>query len=201
MASLNKVFLIGNLTRDPEVRYTPSGAAVCEFGLAVNRKYTANNQEHNETCFVEIVVWGKQAESCGRYLEKGAPALIEGRLKFDQWQDKNSGAKRSKLQVVAERVQFLSRGERRSPDGGNGQWNNGGNDYPQGNQGGYPGNQGGYNPGGQGNSYGDPSSYTPPPPPAPTPAPAMPDQGNVGFPNEPQGAFNGGSGAEDDIPF
>ena len=104
MASLNKVFLLGNLTRVPELRYTPSGAAVCEFGLAVNRKYVSNNQEKDETCFVNIVVWGKQGESCQRYLEKGSAAMIEGRLQFDQWDDRDTGKKRSTLRVVAERV-------------------------------------------------------------------------------------------------
>ena len=108
MASFNKVILIGNLTRTPELRYTPSGAAVCEFGLAMNRKYTSNNQEKEETCFVNIVVWGKQGESCQRYLEKGSSAMIEGRLQFDQWDDRETGKKRSTLRVVAERVQFLS---------------------------------------------------------------------------------------------
>lgn len=113
MGSLNKVFLLGNLTREPELRYTPGGSAVGEFGLAVNRKF--NDKE--ETCFVDIVVWGKQAETCSRYLEKGVSVLIEGRLQLDQWQDKESGARRSRLRVVAERVQFLGRGGERGPDG------------------------------------------------------------------------------------
>lgn len=107
MASLNKVFLIGNLTRNPEVRYTNSGSAVCEFGLAINRTYVSNGVNKDETCFVDISVWGAQAESCGRYLQKGAPVFVEGRLKFDQWQDKESGKSRSKLRIVGERVQFL----------------------------------------------------------------------------------------------
>jgi single-strand DNA-binding protein len=115
MASLNKVILMGNLTREPAVRYTPGGAAVCEFGLAINRKFSSNGQDKEETCFVDIVVWGKQAESCGRYLEKGSSALVEGRLQYDQWQDKETNAKRSRLRIVAERVQFMSssRGETR----------------------------------------------------------------------------------------
>jgi len=118
MASLNKVFLLGNLTRVPELRYTPSGAAVCEFGLAVNRKYVSNNQEKDETCFVNIVVWGKQGESCQRYLEKGSLAMIEGRLQFDQWDDRETGKKRSTLRVVAERVQFVGgrQGQQSSAD-------------------------------------------------------------------------------------
>ena len=93
MASLNKVFLIGNLTRDPDLRNTPSGAAVCEFGLAVNRRFVANGQEKTETCFVDITVWNKSAENCKRFLEKGAPVMIEGRLQLDQWDDREGGGK------------------------------------------------------------------------------------------------------------
>ena len=117
MASLNKVFLLGNLTRVPELRYTPGGAAVCEFGLAVNRKYVSNNQEKDETCFVNIVVWGKQGESCQRYLEKGSLAMIEGRLQYDQWDDRETGKKRSTLRVVAERVQFVGSTRQGQSDG------------------------------------------------------------------------------------
>ncbi len=109
MASLNKVLLIGNLTRTPELRYTPGGSAVCEFGLAINRQYISNGQEQKETCFVDIVVWSKQAENCSRMLEKGAPVLVDGRLHYEQWQERETGAKRSRLRVVADRVQFLSR--------------------------------------------------------------------------------------------
>ena len=116
MASLNKVFLVGNLTRLPNLRYTPGGSAVCELGLAVNRKFVANGQEKEETCFVDIVVWGKQAELCNRFLDKGSAALVEGRLQLDQWEDKESNAKRSRLRVVAERVQFLGRNERKGED-------------------------------------------------------------------------------------
>ncbi len=113
MASLNKVFLIGNLTRDPELRYTPGGAALCALGMAVNRKYVnAKGEEHSDTCFVDIEVWGKQAESCHQYLRKGSPAFVEGRLRFDQWDDRETGRKKSKLLVTGERVQFLSGGGR-----------------------------------------------------------------------------------------
>ena len=117
MASLNKVFLMGNLTRDPELRYIPgTNSAVCEFGIAVNRRFVqAGGQEKDETCFVEIVVWGKQAESCSRYLQKGASVLIEGRLVYDQWVERDTQKKRSRLRVTAERVQFT--GSRRD-DGG-----------------------------------------------------------------------------------
>lgn len=128
MASLNKVFLIGNLTREPALRFTPGGAAVCEFGIAVNRRFTsANGQEKKEeTCFVEIIVWGKQAEQCDRSLEKGAPVFIEGRLQYDQWEERETGAKRSRLRVQAERVQFIAgRGAGRDMD------DEGGGDYAQ----------------------------------------------------------------------
>ena len=106
MASLNKVFLMGNLTREPELRYTPSGSAVCEFGIAVNRR----GQDRDEPCFVEIIVWEKQAEACGKFIQKGSSVFIEGRLQYDQWTDKEQ-KKRSRLRVTAERVQFLDRRE------------------------------------------------------------------------------------------
>ena len=98
---------MGNLTRDPELRYTPGGQAVCDIGIAINRKYTANGQDKEEVCFVDIVVWAKQAESCSKYLRKGSSVLVEGRLQYDTWEDKD-GKKRSRLRVTAERVQFLS---------------------------------------------------------------------------------------------
>jgi len=108
MANFNKVMLMGNLTRDPELRHIDGGNAVCNMGLAVNRKWRDQQGEtQEETCFVDIVVWGKQAESCNEYLHKGRPVFIEGRLQLDQWQDRESGQNRSKLKVVAERVQFL----------------------------------------------------------------------------------------------
>ena len=113
MASLNKVLLMGNLTKDPELRYTPGGSAVTDFGLAINRTFTSNGERKEETCFVDINVWGKQAESVSKYLQKGSPAFIEGRLQLDQWEDKESGKPRSRLRVVAERVQFIG-----SPKGG-----------------------------------------------------------------------------------
>lgn len=110
MASLNKVFLIGNLTRDPELRRTPSGSAVVEIGLAVNRTFTTSSGEtRDDTAFVDVVVWGRQAEACAQYLQKGAPLLVEGRLQYDSWEDQQSGQKRSRLRVVAERTQFLGR--------------------------------------------------------------------------------------------
>ena len=108
MASYNKVLLMGNLTRDPEVRYTPKGTAVAALGLAVNRVYTTEaGEQKEEVTFVDIEVWGRQAETAGEYLSKGRPVFIEGRLRLDSWEDKESGQKRNKLKVVAERVQFL----------------------------------------------------------------------------------------------
>jgi single-strand DNA-binding protein len=109
MASLNRVFLIGNLTRTPELRYTPSGTAVADLRLAVNRNYTTQGGEkREETCFLTCVVWGKQAESCGEYLDKGSPVMVEGRLQTRDWETKD-GQKRSVVEVVAERVQFMGR--------------------------------------------------------------------------------------------
>ena len=117
MASFNKVILLGNLTRDPEVRYTPKGTAVTELGMAVNRVYTAENGEKREdTTFVDVTLWGRTAEIAGEYLKKGRPVFIEGRLQLDTWDDKQSGQKRSKLKVVGEGLQLL--GGR--PGGGSG---------------------------------------------------------------------------------
>ncbi|HUI06679.1 MAG TPA: single-stranded DNA-binding protein [Verrucomicrobiae bacterium] len=108
MASYNKVLLMGNLTRDPEVRYTPKGTAIANLGLAVNRVYTTESGEQKEeVTFVDIEVWGRQAETAGQYLSKGRPVFVEGRLRLDSWEDKESGQKRNRLKVVAERVQFL----------------------------------------------------------------------------------------------
>ena len=104
--------LIGNLTRDPEVRYTPKGSAVCDLALAVNRTYTADNGEkREEVTYVDIVVWAKLAEIAGKYLQKGTPVFVEGRLQMDQWDDKQTGVKRTKIRVVAENFQFLGRRE------------------------------------------------------------------------------------------
>ena len=108
MANLNKVFLIGNLTRDPELRYTPQGIAVANLRMAVNRRFRdRNGEQKEETCFITVVVWDKQAETANQYLSKGKPVFIEGRLVSRSWED-NSGQKRSVLEVRAERVQFLT---------------------------------------------------------------------------------------------
>jgi single-strand DNA-binding protein len=118
-ASFNKVILLGNLTRDPEVRYTPKGTAVTELGMAINRVYTAENGEkREETTFVDVTLWGRTAEIAGEYLKKGRPVFIEGRLQLDTWDDKQSGQKRSKLKVVGEGLQLI--GSRPGGGGGGG---------------------------------------------------------------------------------
>jgi single-strand DNA-binding protein len=107
MASFNRVILMGNLTRDPEVRYLSSGVAVAKLGLAVNERYKTKTGEWKEApTFIDIDVWERQAETCAEYLKKGSPVLVEGRLKMDEWETKE-GEKRSKLKVTADRVQFL----------------------------------------------------------------------------------------------
>ena len=124
MASFNKVILLGNLTRDPEVRYTPKGTAVTELGMAVNRVYTAENGEkREETTFVDVTLWGRTAEIAGEYLKKGRPVFIEGRLQLDTWDDKQSGQKRSKLKVVGEGLQLIG-----SRPGGSGGGSGGGDE-------------------------------------------------------------------------
>ncbi|MSR57377.1 MAG: single-stranded DNA-binding protein [Planctomycetaceae bacterium] len=109
MASFNKVILLGNLTRDPQVKYTPSGTPLAEIGLAVNRYWfdKQTNSRKEETTFVDVTLWGREAEVAGEYLAKGRSVLIEGRLQLDTWDDKTTGQKRSKLHVVGERMQML----------------------------------------------------------------------------------------------
>ena len=117
MASFNKVILVGNLTRDPELRYTPKGTAIAKFGLAVNRVWTNEaGEKKEEATFVDIDVFGRTAENVAQYMRKGSPLLVEGRLRLDQWDDKQTGQKRSKLGVVGEIVQFL--GSARAGEGG-----------------------------------------------------------------------------------
>ncbi|MFP4687805.1 MAG: single-stranded DNA-binding protein [bacterium] len=112
----NRVLLIGNLTRDPELRYTPSNTAVADLGLAVNRNYRdASGETQEDVTFVDITVWGRTAENCSQYLSKGSPVFVEGRLTLDQWEN-NEGQRRSKLKVTAQRVDFLG-----SPGGASGQ--------------------------------------------------------------------------------
>ena len=111
MASFNKVILAGNLTRDPELRYTPKGTAIARLGIACNRKWKSETGEmKEEVTFVDVDAFGKTAETIGQYLKKGRPILIEGRLRYDTWEDKQSGQKKSKLGVVLENFQFLDSG-------------------------------------------------------------------------------------------
>ena len=119
MASVNKVMLLGNLTRDPEIRYTPKGTAVTDLGMAINRIRTGDNGERiEEVTYVDVTLWGRSAELAGQYLSKGRSVFIEGRLQLDQWDDKATGQKRSRLRVVGENMQFI---------GGQGQGGGGGN--------------------------------------------------------------------------
>jgi single-strand DNA-binding protein len=116
MASFNRVILAGNLTRDPELRYTPKGSAVANFSLAVNRTWkTESGENKEEVSFIEVEAWGRQAEVIAQYMRKGRPLLIEGRLKQDTWEDKNTHQKQSKLKVVLEGFSFI---DSKGPDGG-----------------------------------------------------------------------------------
>lgn len=108
MAGFNKIILMGNLTRDPEIRYAPNGTPVANFGLAVNRRYRQGDEMREDVCFIDIVIFGKQAETCGQYLSKGQGALIEGRLQMRKFETKE-GQKVTKHEVVAENVRFLSK--------------------------------------------------------------------------------------------
>ncbi|MGA2441723.1 MAG: single-stranded DNA-binding protein [Tepidisphaeraceae bacterium] len=119
MANVNRVILIGNLTRDPQLKYLPSQTAVVEFGLATNRRYkTASGEERDEVCFVDCSAFGRMAEVINQYCQKGKQLYIEGRLKFDSWEDKQGGGKRSKLSVVVENFQFLGGREGAGAGGG-----------------------------------------------------------------------------------
>jgi single-strand DNA-binding protein len=112
MANLNRVLLIGNLTRDPEVRYTPKGTPLAELGLAINRVYTdEQGVKKEDVTFVDVTLWGRTAEVAQQYLHKGSPVFVEGRLQLDNWEDKQTGQKRSKLRIVGESMQLL--GDRR----------------------------------------------------------------------------------------
>jgi len=128
MASFNKVILLGNVTRDPELKYTPKGTAVAQIGLAVNRVYSNEQGEKvEETTFVDIELFGRTAEIANEYLRKGRPVMFEGRLKLDTWDDKQTGQKRSKLKVIGETMQLLG-----GRDGGGGGGGGGGDEYREG---------------------------------------------------------------------
>jgi single-strand DNA-binding protein len=119
MPSLNKVMLMGNLTRDPELRVTPKGTSICQFSLAINRKFKMESGEsREEVIFVDIEAWGKQGETIAKYVTKGRPLFVEGRLRLDQWEDKNTKEKRSRMKVVLEAFEFL--GDGRGGGGGSG---------------------------------------------------------------------------------
>lgn len=107
MANFNRVFLMGNLTRDPQLKFLPSQTPVAEFGLAINRRFTVNNEQREETTFVDCAAFGRTAEVINQYFTKGKPIFVEGRLKYDQWEDKQGGGKRSKMSVVIENFQFV----------------------------------------------------------------------------------------------
>lgn len=160
-SSFNRVILMGNLTRDPEVRYTPKGSAVADIGLAVNRQYsTESGEKREEVTFVDVTLWGRTAEIAHEYLKKGRPVLIEGRLQLDSWDDKQSGQKRSKLKVIAETMQLIG-----SRPGGSG----GGGDESM--------DSGGGTGGGQFNQQRSNRSSTPPP----RPGPSEPDDDEIPF--------------------
>ena len=181
MASFNKVILLGNLTRDPQLKYLPSQTAVAEFGLAVNRKFkTQAGEDREEVTFVDCTAFAKQGELINQYFTKGKPIFIEGRLKFDSWEDKQGGGKRSKLTVVVENFQFV--GGRDGGQGGGG----GGGDYDAGASGG----------GGGGGNYDQRPRQSAPPraPQRPPPGRPAPQQAEPPFGDEQQ--FK-----EDDIPF
>ena len=130
MANLNKVMLIGNVTRDPEIKYTPKGSAVTDLGIAVNRVFTPEGGERREeTTYVDVTLWGRQAEIAGEYGKKGRSIYIEGRLQLDSWEDKTSGQKRSKLRVVGENFQLL--GPRPGGSGGGGGHSGGEEEYSE----------------------------------------------------------------------
>ncbi len=123
MANLNKVMLIGNLTRDPELRVTPKGTAICQFSLAVNRKFKdESGGEREEVTYIDIEAWSKQGETIAKYCTKGRPLFVEGRLRLDQWEDKTTKEKRSRMKVVLENFQFLGSGraDGAAPGGGEG---------------------------------------------------------------------------------
>lgn len=177
MASFNRVILLGNLTRDPQVRYIPSGTAVADIGLAINRTWydKATNQKREEATFVDVTLWGRDAEVAGEYLSKGRQLLVEGRLQLDTWDDKQTGQKRSKLRVVCESMTMV--GSRN--DGGAG---GGGGALPQ--RGGQQGGRPAQRPQPQ-HDEGFPSE--------PSPAEA--------FYNDAPGGGSGGGGDSEEVPF
>ena len=198
MASLNKVFLLGNLTRDPDLRGLSNGQNVCELGVAVSRRYVnGSGQEVEDTCFVDVVVWGRAAANCKQYLAKGSQVMVEGRLQQDRWEDRNSGGTRTKLRVVADQVQFMNRRPQQDNPYSQPQQGN----YPPPAQGNYPPPRGDANASRQG-------AYPPPrndaPPFAENPGGNYSRSARPAAPPMPDPSAEGGAGAEsgvDDIPF
>jgi len=191
MASFNKVILMGNLTRDPQLRYTPSQQAVCDFSLAVNRKWKSpDGQDREEVSFIDCTAWGRTAEVINQYCTKGKPLMVEGRLKQDTWDDKTTGQKRSKLNVVVETMQLLGSRDGGGA-GGSGAGGAGGQTYSQD----APQDDGGEAPAPRGRSA--PQQGQRPPVAGRSPAPQRPPQQQdvqPPFSEEPQ--FK-----DDDIPF
>ena len=140
MANLNKVFMIGRLTKDPELRYLPNGTPKAELRLATSREYKGRDgQQQKDVCYIDVVVWSRQAEIAKQYLSKGRQVFVEGRLDFQEWEGKD-GTRRSKHEIVADRVQFLDR-----DGGGEGNGGGNGNGYARSNSSNYGGGAGGYN--------------------------------------------------------
>ena len=183
MASFNQVILMGNLTRDPQLKFLPSQTAVAEFGIACNRKFsTQSGEQREEVTFVDCTAFGKTAETINKFFTKGKPIFIDGRLKYDQWEDKQGGGKRSKLTVVVNNFQFI--GGRDGPGGGGG--------------GGYEAEDHGGGGGGGGYEDAPPRRSAPPPArgPAPRPAPQRPPAQQEPPPYSDEQQFK-----DDDIPF
>jgi single-strand DNA-binding protein len=152
MPSLNKVMLIGNCTRDPEIKSTPKGLVIVELGMAMNRKYRLESgEEREEVTYVDVTFFGKQAETLHRYMKKGRPIYVEGRLRLDSWDDKDTGKKQYRLRVQGEEFQFL--GTRGEDEGGGGSSSGGGGGYQR-STGGGSGGGGGYDRGGSGGGGG-----------------------------------------------
>lgn len=154
MANFNKVLLMGNLTRDVEMRHTQSGMALAKFGMAINRKWSQNGEQKESTCFVDLTAWGRQAEVLSQYVKKGSQLFVEGRLEYSTWESQDDGKKRSKLEVVVENFQFI--GSARGGAGGGGGGEEGGGERRSGGGGGGGGRKPAQAAEGQGDvDYGD----------------------------------------------
>ena len=187
MANFNKVIMVGNLTRDPELRYTPSGSAVCEFGIATNRSYTTSDgQEREDTCFVDVSVWGRRGEVVSEYFSKGRPILIEGRLNYDTWETPDG--RQSKHTIVAYNFEFV--GGRQNGGGGGG----GGGSSRGGRSSGGAAAPGGQRGGQSGQSQGPQQSQG-------SQQPQKPQQPSGGGGGDDAGEQEGFDVSDDEIPF